>query len=82
MLTRTNEPDNGVVITLARVHDVEAHAPVIPAGQLVRIVGLAVDEIGEPVLWAIWWRGQEYFCLSEELRPALPHEVTMLQESC
>jgi hypothetical protein len=74
MLTLSNEPDDGLVITLARVHDVEAHARPVPAGELVRIVGLAVDEADRLALWSVAWHGNEYFCLPGELRPACGHE--------
>ena len=63
MLTLRNEPDEGEVVTLARVHDVDATAPAIPAGELVRIVGLGVDDAGDVALWSVAWHGNEYWCL-------------------
>jgi hypothetical protein len=79
MLTLRNEPDEGDVVTLARVHDVDATAPAIPAGELVRIVGLAVDQAGAVALWSVAWHGNEYWCRPEELRPALVHELQAVQ---
>jgi hypothetical protein len=82
MLTLVNEPDDGLCVTLARVHDVERHAPPIPVGELVRIVGLIVDGADRLALWSIAWRGSAYYCLPSELRPLHEHEAHQLQETC
>ena len=82
MLTIQNEREDGMAVTLARVHGAEASVPTIPAGSLVRIIGLAVDAAGSPALWAIDWHGAVYYCLCEELRPALAQELESHQEPC
>lgn len=75
MLTLANEPDDGVVITTARVPDAQAKAPPIPAGEMVRIVGVAVDGADRLALWSVVWRGNVYFCLPDELRPLHENEL-------
>jgi hypothetical protein len=79
-LTIQNEPDDGVCITTARIFDMESIAAPIPAGELVRIIGVGVDESGDAALWSIAWNGWAYWCLPDELRPARESELQSLQE--
>jgi hypothetical protein len=81
MLTLRNEPDGGPVVTLARVHDTERVAAPIPAGEMVRIVGLAVDDAGDVALWCISWHGAAYWALPDELRPASESELQSVLEN-
>jgi len=70
MLTLDNEPADGLVLTMNLVHDVEGVAEPIPAGELVRIVGVAVDDAGNAMLWDVSWNGGRLWALPDELRPA------------
>jgi hypothetical protein len=75
ILTLSNEPDDGLAVTVTRVQD-------LAAGELVRIVGLGVDEAGDVALWCVVWHGAEYWCRPEELRPARVRERRTVQECC
>jgi hypothetical protein len=80
MLTILNEPDHGHAVALARIHDIETNARPVPAGEMVRIVGVAVDDTDALALWLVAWHGQCYAALPEELRPARTEELRTLQE--
>jgi hypothetical protein len=76
-----NEPEHGHAVALARIHDVEMNVQPVPAGEMVRIVGVAVDDGNALALWLIAFRGNCFVALPEELRPARTDELQSLQET-
>jgi hypothetical protein len=79
MLDLNNEPDHGLVVTLARVYNMERVAAPIPVGEVVQIAGLGLDDAGTVALWSICWRGAAYWAAPGELRPASFDEVQALE---
>jgi hypothetical protein len=81
MLTITNEPDDGRAVALTRLHDIERNAEPVPAGAVVEIIGLGVNDAGDVALWCICWHGAAYWAFPAELRPAGESDLQSLQET-
>ncbi len=76
MMTVDNERPDEMAVTLCRI--LADDLPIIPAGELLRVVGEGLDDADEMFCWAVAWQNNCYFVFPHEVRPATDAEVALM----